>query len=72
MYFCTMYICLYVFVDIYDEAQNVNKAFNLSCLLSPFTVFTMRLLLTFSPQHQRPLTTTILQFPLSTSNLHRT
>ena len=42
-----IYIRTYVFVDIYNEAQIVNKAFNLSCLLS----LTMRLLLIFSTQH---------------------
>ena len=54
-YFCSknincyywIYIRTYVFVDIYNEAQIVNKAFNLSCLLS----LTMRLLLIFSTRH---------------------
>ena len=68
---CTLYVCLYVFVDIYDEAQNVNKAFNLSCLVSPFSVFTMlhaivaHILTTTSPSpddHNSPIPPVNIQF----------
>ena len=71
MYQCTLYVCLYVFVDIYDEAQNVNKAFNLSCLVSPFSVLTMlhaivaHILTTTSPSpddHNSPIPPVNIQF----------